>query len=176
MIDGSRSDVIQRLERLERELGWWRRTACLAASFLVLSSIAWASDINTSTSPKEIRATSFVLVDDGGQTRGKLGFVPGTGGSKIPGLILLGKEGGVTAQLDGFPSFNLLGKDERSRVTLSVRSDDEPTLEFLDSDGLKRVVLGRAELKTPGTGEVKELPVSSLVLRGDTGKIVWRSP
>jgi hypothetical protein len=144
-----------------------------AAAFFVLSSLAWASDLGNAA--MEVHATSFVLVDEAGQKRGELGFVPG-GGSKVPGLILWGKHGDITAQIDGFPSFNLLGKDGHSRVALSVRSDDEPTLEFLDKDGVKRVLLGRGELKTPDTGEIKQLPMSSLVLRGEDGKILWKMP
>ena len=173
MIEGSGLDIVRRVERLEREVGWWRRIGSAGAAFFVLTSLAWASDLGGSV--KEVRATSFILVDAAGQTRGEFGFVPG-GGSKIPGLLLWGKEGGIAAQIDGFPSFNLLGKDEHSRIALSVRSDDEPTLEFLDKDGVKRVLLGRGELKTPGTGEIKQLPMSSLVLRGEDGKILWKMP
>lgn len=139
----------------------------------MLASLAWASDLGGSV--KEVRATSFILVDDAGQTRGESGFVPG-GGSKVPGLLLWGKQGRISAQIDGFPSFNLLGEDEHSRIALSVRSDDEPTLEFLDKDGVKRVLLGRGELKIPDTGEIKQLPMSSLVLRGEDGKILWKMP
>jgi hypothetical protein len=173
VVDGSRLDIVRRVERLEKEVGWWRRIGSAGVAFFVLTSLAWASDIGSSV--KEVRATSFILVDDAGQKRGELGFVPG-GDAKVPGLVLWGKKGGITAQIDGFPSFNLLGKDEHSRVALSVRSDDEPTLEFLDKDGVKRVLLGRGELKAPGTGEVKQLPMSSLVLRGEDGKIVWKMP
>jgi hypothetical protein len=173
VIDGSDLRIVQRVERLEREVGWWRRIGSAGAAFFVLTSLAWGSDLGNTM--KEVRATSFVLVDDAGQKRGEFGFVPG-GGSKVPGLVLWSKTGGIAAQIDGFPSFNLVGKDEHSRVVLSVRSDDEPTLEFLDKDGVKRVLLGRGELKTPGTGEIKQLPLSSLVLRGEDGKILWRMP
>ena len=173
MIDRSGLDIVRRVERLEREVGWWRRIGSAGAALFLLTSLAWASDVNSPL--REVRATSFILVDDVGQKRGELGFLPG-GASKVPGLVLWSKKGGITAQVDGFPSFNLLGKDEHSRVVLSVRSDDEPTLEFLDKDGVKRVLLGRGELKTPGTGEVKQLPISSLVLRGEDGKIVWKMP
>lgn len=174
MIDGSGSNLVQRVERLEKEVRWWRCLASASAAFLLLTSIAWAS--NPGASMKEVRATSFVLIDDAGQTRGELGFVPSSGDSKVPGLILRGKKGEIAAQIDGFPSLNFLGKDERSRVTLSVRSDDDPTLEFIDKEGVKRVVLGRGEFKMPDTGQVKQLPLSSLVLRGEDGKILWRSP
>jgi hypothetical protein len=174
MTDSSALHIIERVERLEREVRWWRRTGSLGASFFVLVSLAWAFDLDNSV--KDIRATSFVLVDDAGQKRGELGFVPSGGESRVPGLILWGKQGGITMQIDGFPSLNFLGKDEHSRVTLDVRSDDEAALEFLDKEGLKRVLLGRGELKTSDAGEIKQLPVSSLVLRGKDGNVRWRSP
>ena len=136
--------------------------------------MAWAAD--RADLAWELRAKAFVLVDDAGHRQAELAFFPAGDGSNMPRLVLWGKRGGIITQIDGFPSVNLLGKDERSRGTLSVRSDDEPTIELIDGGGLKRVVLGRSELKSPETGQTKQLPVSSLVLRGEDGKVVWRSP
>jgi hypothetical protein len=91
--------------------------------------------------------------------------------ARLPGLILWGKDGRITTQIHGFPSFNLLGKAERSRATLSVRSDDDPVLELIDSDGVRRVLVGRGDLKPQGAEVVKQGPVFSMVLRGPDGKV-----
>ena len=174
MTDGRDHDLLRRVESLERERRWTRRGLVFAALILALTSLARASD--TSGSPPELKAQAFVLVDENGHTRGKLGFLPGGDGARLPSLILWGKEGRITAQIDGFPSFNLLGKDERSRATLSVRSDDDPVLELIDSEGVKRVLVGRGDLKPQGAEVVKQNPVFSMVLRGPDGKVVWKTP
>lgn len=173
MTDGDR-DLMRRVERLERERRWIRRLVGFAVLILALASLARASDITGS--PRELKAHAFILVDDNGHTRGELGFLPGGDGARVPGLILWGKEGRITTQIDGFPSFNLLGKDERSRATLSVRSDDDPVLELIDSEGVRRVLVGRGDLKPPGAEVIKKDPVFSLVLRGPDGKVVWKTP
>jgi len=82
----------------------------------------------------------------------------------------------IAAQLDAFPSLNFLGKDERSRMTLSVRSDDDPVLELIDSEGIKRLLMGRGDLKPAGAEVAKKDPIFSLVLRGPDGKVVWKVP
>ena len=148
-------DLLRRVERLERERRWTRRGLLLASLIVALTSLARASD--TSESPRELKAQAFVLVDESGHTRGELGFLPGGDGARLPGLILW-------------------GKDERSRAMLSVRSDDDPVLELIDSDGVRRVLVGRGDLKPQGAEVVKQSPVFSMVLRGPDGKVVWKAP
>lgn len=174
MTDGCHEDLVRRVERLERERWWTRRLMGLAVLILAFTPLARAS--NDVGSPRELKAQAFVLVDENGHTRGELGFMPGGDGARVPGLILWGKEGRVTTQIDGFPSLNLLGKDERSRATLSVRSDDDPVLELIDSDGIKRLLVGRGDLKPQGADFVKQSPAFSLILRGPDGKVVWKTP
>src|SRR5215472_4550074 len=143
-------DLLRRVERLERERRW-----------------TWGTGF----------VMVFVLVDEDGHTRGELGFLPGSGSApRTPALLLWGKEGHISAQLDAFPSLNFLGKDERSRLTMSVRSDEDPVLELIDNEGVKRLLMGRGDLKPAGAEVVKKDPVFSLVLRGPDGQVVWKTP
>src|SRR5262249_60868643 len=124
-----------------------------------------------------LKAQACRLVDDDGPARGELRFLPRSEGApRTPALLLWGKEGPISAQLDAFPSLNFLGKDERSRLTMSVRSDDDPVLELIDSEGVKRLLMGRSDLKPARAEVVKKDPVFSLVLRDPDGKVVWKIP
>jgi hypothetical protein len=175
MTDARERDLIRRVERLERERRWTWWVGIAMVGLLALASLGWASD--HTSGPGELRAQAFILVDESGHTRGELGFLPGgEGGPRTPALLLWGKDGHITAQLDAFPSLNFLGKDERSRMTMSVRSDDDPVLELIDSEGVKRVLVGRGDLKPAGADVVKKDPVFSIVLRGPDGKPVWKTP
>ena len=53
---------------------------------------------------------------------------------------------------------------------------DDPVLELIDSEGVKRLLMGRGDLKPAGAEVVKKDPVFSLVLRGPDGKVVWKTP
>jgi hypothetical protein len=159
MTEACEQDLIRRIERLERERRWTWRAGIVTVGVLALGSLGWASDHTN------------------GHTRAELGFLPGSEGTpRTPALLLWGKEGHITTQLDAFPSLNFLGKDERSRMTLSVRSDDDPVVELIDSEGVKRLLMGRGDLKPAGAEVVKKDPVFSLVLRGPDGKVVWKTP
>jgi len=175
MTESRELDLLRRVERLERERRWTWGTGFVMVGVLALASLGWASD--HTNGPGELKAQAFVLVDEDGHTRGELGFLPGSGSApRTPALLLWGKEGHVSAQLDAFPSLNFLGKDERSRLTMSVRSDDDPVLELIDNEGVKRLLMGRGDLKPAGAEVVKKDPVFSLVLRGPDGQVVWKAP
>jgi hypothetical protein len=175
MTDSREEELIRRIERLERGRRWTWGLAGVVAAVFALTAFAGASDRVGDAG--ELKARAFVLVDDNGHTRGELGFLPGGEGvPATPGLVLWGKDGHIAAQLDGFPSFNLLGKDERSRMTLSVRSDDDPVLELIDSEGVRRFLAGRGDLKPARAEVTKQEPAFSLLLRGPDGKTVWKAP
>jgi hypothetical protein len=175
MTESRELDLLRRVERLERERRWTWGTGFVMVGVLALASLGWASD--HTNGPGELKAQAFVLVDEDGHTRGELGFLPGSGSApRTPALLLWGKEGHISAQLDAFPSLNFLGKDERSRLTMSVRSDEDPVLELIDNEGVKRLLMGRGDLKPAGAEVVKKDPVFSLVLRGPDGQVVWKAP
>ena len=101
--------IMQRLERLERTLRWWKRLAC--AALLLLSLVALLAATSERGSDL-VRATAFYLMDQTGMTRAAL--VLGPGGSPALGF-----------------------RDERGqlRAVLTVQPDGSPRLTFTDVDG-----------------------------------------
>ena len=164
-------DMARRVERLEREVRWWRRAWAGAAVVVGVLGILGAAGAPVAD---EVRARRFTVVDGQGTTQAQLGLFTSVDGAQMARLAFWGKAGHVDAQFDGFPSVNLLGRDEASRVTLSVRDDGEPTLAFIDNDGTTRVLVGRGEARIGG--EVKQFPVSSISLFGEDRRPLWRVP
>jgi hypothetical protein len=54
--------------------------------------------------------------------------------------------------------------------------DVEPVLEFADSEGRMRAVLGPTALDKGDSGVVEKRPVSSLVLFNEAGNVTWKAP
>jgi hypothetical protein len=106
-----RSDpIMQRLERLEQTLRWWKRgggAALLLVSLVALLGAAGQPGANL------VRATAFYLVDQTGQTRAALALGPGSS----PALGLRDARGQLravlTLQPDGSPRFIFTDADEK---------------------------------------------------------------
>jgi len=182
----------ERIEKMERQLArmrWFNRCliACIVLSLGVwfiektfTAKTAWAG-----SGVKEIRANRFILEDDEGTVRARLG-VDADG----PALSLLDKNGKSRAVLsvdkdvsglrlrdenskplavlsmkkDG-AKLSLWDKNEVIRAMLSVDVDkDVPWLALFDENGETRV----------GMGVTKEGP--GLALCDENGKMIWKAP
>jgi hypothetical protein len=64
----------------------------------------------------------------------------------------------------------------RSRATLFVGANGEPTLSLADKSGMPRAILGSISLETTKTGTVQNRPPSSLVLFDKDGKVIQALP
>jgi len=64
---------------------------------------------------------------------------------------------------------------EPASAELSLAMNGDPSLKLTDKGGL-RAALGKTELITPRTGTTETRSVSSLVLFGPDGKVLWSAP
>ena len=95
-------------------------------------------------------------------------------------FILRDKNGNVRAGLmlneDGSPSLTFLDKNENLRAWLVLDEDGMPSFMLFDENENKRAVLGFTSLEVTKTGEVRNLPPSSLVLFNKEGKVLFKAP
>src|SRR2546422_5525537 len=70
MDEQTSSTLIERLDRLERGLWWWKVTGSVAIAMLALILLLGATQ---ATVPEEIRAKRFVVVEGNGKTQMVLG-------------------------------------------------------------------------------------------------------
>jgi hypothetical protein len=189
--------VLKRLDRLERQNRWLRRTGALAVvavSALLLMGL-------TGPGGRAISAEEFDLVDGGGRVRGKLGF-DDNGKAKSPALDLydangiavatlyasMGRTGGLLLDdADSGASISLITtalvgpelrlSDTRGvRVALSLwRDTGDVSLELSDGNG-NRSVLGAVASGGPVPRETGRTSAASLVMFGKDGKVLWHAP
>jgi hypothetical protein len=104
--------VLQRLARLERAAHWWKLVG--GASVVILGLVIWLGASSAKVSD-EIQARQFVLLDNEGKARARLGMHPEQGG---PYLGLYDKDGKSRAQL-------IIGSNGSSGLTISSANSPE---------------------------------------------------
>jgi hypothetical protein len=191
--------LTQRIAHLERSQYWWRMLGALALLTLAGLGLLGAAERKELDAAEEIRARSFVLVDQQGGVLARLGSLPQGGpglgiydqGRKSrllltvepdgsSGLRLFGREGQGSIMLavgaNGAPSLRLLDQHWRVRASLAAWPDGSPYLELIDKDGQARAILGYTELMVMPAGTIERRPASSLVFLSDQGEVLWRMP
>jgi hypothetical protein len=139
---------------------------------------------------KVLVANEYHLVDDEGRER----WVLALSKEGEPNITFVNTRGWAPMSIginrDGFPFFNMIlepfgnggpsllimDSNLRNRVLLGLRENGEPSLTLSDHNGQMRAILGGMELKNPLTGTIEERSISSLVLLGEDGRIIWSSP
>ena len=137
-------ELESRVDRLEREN---RRLKRLGVTALVVAGLIVGLGQARPRQPEEVRATKFVLVDEGGQQRATLGIENGG-----PALVLEDTTGRGVVQLQvpkipDKPSLYLRDPRESARVELAMTMNG-PVLHFTDKTGT-RVRLAANELNAP---------------------------
>lgn len=159
-------NIEERVEKLESELARERRRSrrlpavtvlvCLLA-FGLFEATATLLAARSNGNQGEIRATSFVLVDENGKERAELGLFKGD-----PWIDLRDKKGKIRAKLnlvDDEPMLNLLDKNGNLRFWLN-----ETSLALLVKNGNPRVDLSLRD------GDPR------LALLDKNGKLLWSAP
>ena len=104
------------------------------------------------TSPEE--GPILTLADKGGDYR----TIMGLGAERQPYIALRDEEGS-------------------ERLTLTLNNEGEPALLFYDKDKNRRVIMGTVDLtKMKRTGKIEKQSGYSLLLLGEDGKVVWKTP
>ncbi len=147
MSDITQEALNQRLDHLERQNRIWRFAAAMGVIPLIVILLAAATPTGI---PAELRAKSFVVVDDAGMRRAVLNVT-----NDVAALYLAGSDG-------------------VDRTWFEV-AGNEPRIVFRDSAKRQRLILGGFTLSlTSGVTELR--PVSSLVLIDADGRISWKVP
>jgi len=130
MSEPTMQTVMERLDRLERELRWWKRLGGASAVGLALIIVLGATGAGV---PDEIRARRFVVVASDGRSLGRLGTSP----DGSPELALYDPKGIERAILvlsqGAEPMLHLRNEDNTLGATIRV---DHITLETKSAHGL----------------------------------------
>lgn len=173
----------ERLDKLEQELAranrrnrWLMTVVGLAIVGLALAG-TWTPTTGVvqaeaaGTTPKVIRANEFIVEDENGRTRAKLGM------TDAPRLALFDENGKERATLRlerNVPSVLLFDENSKNRVQLCT--DEDGAGVFLrDENGETRAAMG-AHVTTMPDGTKTRHPESSLWLFGPDGKWRWSAP
>jgi hypothetical protein len=151
-MDVSVDALLQRLNRVEREIYWCKFIGCSVVVIVGLSLLLGAS---SSKVPEEIRAKRFLVMDPAGNAVGEFSATEG-----IPALKLSDPRGGARVVLShGYDTGSGLAilDGKQRRADLSRRLDDSIALDLFDKEGKLRTVIaltgdGRPELVFHETG------------------------
>ena len=147
----------------------------------------------------ELRARSFVLVDEQGTTLARLGRLPhgvlGLGfyddgrrsrillsvnedGTSSLNLFSKGGRSGalLSAGKTGGASLRLLDANWKSRATMATWPNGAPFLRFADHNGRDRILIGSTELKVRPSGELVERSAPRVLFFDEDESILWQAP
>jgi hypothetical protein len=168
-----------RLDRLEREVGWWRRVGVAALAGVGLFGAIAAT---VTTNPDEVKTRRLVIID--GEGRGRALFT--VDDSDRTRLTLTDGDGGTTADLTVTPgqaaSLSLGRADTRAQLAaagetgqLSVAARGQRGWLVADPTG-SSLALGNDPGKPQITIATSATQSPSLQLSDRDGNAVWKAP
>lgn len=138
--------MVQRLNRLEREIRAWKALTRTCWGLLGLVFLLGATGERGTKTFDEIRARQFVLVDADGKARGGLRV----GSDNSAALALADPNGRILAGLavpsDGFPRLRFYDGDGKARGGLGAGRDGTVSLALADKDGALHLWAGAREI------------------------------
>ncbi|HTK91311.1 MAG TPA: hypothetical protein VL948_13765 [Verrucomicrobiae bacterium] len=142
MSDSGLSALTQRVDRLERDLRWWKCVAGLGGMLAVAAGLLGQAPAGAPV--KSVDAERFNLRDAGGNLRALLG----TTSDGATSLLLYNATGvnqaGLGVMADGSTSVFLANPAGRTVTELTLYRDGTPTLVFRDRNGKTRTLMGTA--------------------------------
>ena len=144
-------------------VSWWQTSAQAAPS---------------RAKAQNVLASEFNLVDASGRVRAQLAFRQ-VQGELQPGLFLYGLDGkermGLTLLGKGArPAMALSDPAGNTRLWLGLNAKGAPQTVLYDAERHVRAALGAITLQ--GSSRPRKLPVSSLILSDENGKLIWQAP
>lgn len=144
-------------------MSWWQSKAQAAPS---------------AAGAQRLLASEVSLVDPSGRVRAQLAFRQ-VQGVVQPGLFLYGPDGkervGLTLIGDtARPAMALSDAAGDTRLWLGLNAKHAPQAVLYDAGRRLRAALGAITLQGPGGP--RKLPVSSLILSDENGKLIWQAP
>jgi len=140
--------VMQRLDRLERELRWWRRVGSLAVGLMAILVLVSAAPTKV---PDQIRAKRFVVVDKTGRSLAELYGSESLSSAAHPVLAMYGAKGRTAVELGVFvgetPRLAFWDKHGVSRGTFFVGGGTGGGLIVRDEKGNERAILDTTGLE-----------------------------
>jgi len=142
MSDSSLSTLAQRLDRLERDVRWWKRVAGLGGVLAIAAALLGQTPAGGPV--KSVEAERFNVRDAAGNVRALLG----TTSDGATSLLLYNATGvnqaGLGVMADGSTSVFLANPAGRTVTELTLYRDGTPTLVFRDRNGKTRTLMGAA--------------------------------
>jgi hypothetical protein len=147
-MDDASSALRQRLDRIERELRWWRRVGSLALGLMAILTLVSAAP---SKPPDQIRAKRFVVVDKKGRSLAELYGSESLSSSAHPVLAMYGAKGRTAVELGVFvgemPRLAFWDKQGVPRGTFFVGGETGGGMIVRDEKGTERAILDTAGLE-----------------------------
>ena len=123
------------------------------------------------TQRQEVRARSFVVVDENGKTRAMMDMYKGG-----PRLLMFDENSKARTALGMTEHGARLRLFDENGARAELRTGKEgPALILWDENGQNRALLGASKTLTPD-GTTTTSPESSLLLSGADGKVRWSAP
>jgi len=142
MSDSGLRALTQRVDRLERDLRWWKCVAGLGGMLAVAAGLLGQAPAGAPV--ESVDAERFNLRDAGGNLRALLG----TTSDGATSLLLYNATGvnqaGLGVMADGSTSVFLANPAGRTVTELTLYRDGTPTLVFRDRNGKTRTLMGTA--------------------------------
>lgn len=142
MSDSGLNALTQRVDRLERDLRWWKRVAGLGGMLTVAAVLLGQAPVGPPV--KAVEAERFNVRDAAGNLRALLG----TTSDGATSLLLYNATGvnqaGLGVMADGSTSVFLANPAGRTVTELTLYRDGTPTLVFRDRNGKTRTLMGTA--------------------------------
>jgi hypothetical protein len=131
----------QRLDRIERQIRWWR---FFGGSIAIVATLLVLFGARPSNIVEELRAKRFVIVGPNGTAVGEFSAREGVSTLKLSDAS--GKPRVVLSHGYDIPSGILILDGNQPRADLSLRLDDSVALDLFDKEGkLRSAIVVRAD-------------------------------